>query len=494
MTEPGGPERTARPSLVDTMAATEGTLRQAGRDFLIALYAALRSFKLYPIENKQVQRSLDDLIERSKVILETEQELEVRVAAEFLFVNATRLRLNLDNFASFSHVLTILRQGGVGTLQVEPAVERREWQVMLSLLLAFAAREAVPNKLFELQQKMIQGGVTHIMVAPPIESDDDLEDEEKAKEIAKRTYERTVAVTKEVINSVRMGRSASVKKVKRAVQSIVDQVLKNEVSLMGLTTMRHYDEYTFTHSVNVTIFSVSIGKRLGLSKLQLYDLGLAALFHDVGKSRVPIEVLNKEGPLSDDEWRIMQAHPWLGVLTLFGLRGYGEIPYRAIITAYEHHMKIDLTGYPKTVRPRELSVYSKIVAVADAFDAATTRRTYQTTPLQPDQVLREMWENPRRGQDPVLVKALINLTGVYPVGTCVVLDTYEVGVVHAANPDATQLHRPIVRVVLTAQGVRLEDGYLADMAETGPDGDFRRTVIKVVDPDKYGIVPSDYFV
>jgi HD-GYP domain-containing protein (c-di-GMP phosphodiesterase class II) len=469
-------------------------LRQAGRDFLISFYAALRSFKLYPIENEQVQRSLDDLITRAKTILDAEQEIEVRAAAEFLFVNATRLRLDLDNFASFSHVLTTLRQAGVGTLQVEADVERKEWQVVLSLLLAFATRESVPNKLYELQQKMIQGGVTNIMVAPPIEADDDLEDEEKAKEIAKRTYERTVAVTKEVVNSVRMGRSASVKKVKRAVQSIVDQVLKNEVSLVGLTTIRHYDEYTFTHSVNVTIFSVSIGKRLGLSKLQLYDLGLAALFHDVGKSRVPIEVLNKEGPLSDDEWRIMQAHPWLGVLTLFGLRGYGEIPYRAIITAYEHHMKIDLTGYPKTIRPRELSVYSKIVAVADAFDAATTRRSYQTTPLQPDQVLREMWENPRRGQDPVLVKALINLTGVYPVGTCVVLDSYEVGVVHSANPDAMQLHRPIVRVVLTAQGVKLEDGYLADMAETGPDGNFRRTVIKVVNPDRYGIVPSDYFV
>ena len=91
---------------------------------------------------------------------------------------------------------------------------------------------------------------------------------------------------------------------------------------------------------------------------------------------------------------MMQAHPWLGVLTLFGLRGYGEIPYRGIITAHEHHMKIDLTGYPKSIRPRQLSVYSKIVAVADGFDAATTRRAYQTVPIQPDQVLREMWGKP----------------------------------------------------------------------------------------------------
>ena len=134
---------------------------------------------------------------------------------------------------------------------------------------------------------------------------------------------------------------------------------------MGLTTLRDYDEYTFTHSVNVCIFSVALGRKLGLSKVQLYDVGMSALFHDVGKSRVPLEVLNKEGGLTDDEWRIMQAHPWLGVLTLFGLRGYGEIPYRGMIAAYEHHMKNDLTGYPKSIRPRQLSIYSKIVAVAE---------------------------------------------------------------------------------------------------------------------------------
>jgi HD-GYP domain-containing protein (c-di-GMP phosphodiesterase class II) len=336
--------------------------------------------------------------------------------------------------------------------------------------------------------------VTHVIVEPRGETEEDIQDEEKAKEVAKRTYERSVAVTKEVINSVRMGRTASVRKVKRVVQTIVDQVLKNEVSLIGLTTIRDYDEYTFTHSVNVCIFSVSIGKRLGLSKLQLYDLGLSALFHDVGKSRVPIEILSKEGALSDEEWRIMQAHPWLGVLTLFALRGYGEIPYRAMIVAYEHHMKVDLTGYPKSLRPRQLSVFSKIVAVADAFDAATTRRSYQTVPLQPDEVLREMWENPRRGFDPVLVKALINLIGIYPVGTCVILDSYELAIVHAANPDVAHLNRPMVRIVSTPAGVMLKPGTLMDLSQTNPDGTYTRSIIKVTDPAKYGINPGDYFV
>ena len=95
------------------------------------------------------------------------------------------------------------------------------------------------------------------------------------------------------MTSVRMGRSPNIKKIKRVVQGIVDQILNEETSLIGLTTIRDYDEYTFTHSVNVCIFSVALGKRLGFNKLQLYDLGMAALFHDIGKSRVPAEVINK---------------------------------------------------------------------------------------------------------------------------------------------------------------------------------------------------------
>jgi HD-GYP domain-containing protein (c-di-GMP phosphodiesterase class II) len=190
----------------------------------------------------------------------------------------------------------------------------------------------------------------------------------------------------------------------------------------------------------------------------------------------------------------MQAHPWLGVLTLFGLRGYGEIPYRGMIGAYEHHMKIDLTGYPKSIRQRQQSIFSKIISVADGFDAATSRRIYQTVPIQPDQVLKEMWENPRRGYDPVVVKAFINLIGIYPVGTCVILDTYEVAIVHAANSDVSQVHRPVVRVVTSADGGMLTPGFLADLAQRDEQGNFPRTIVKVTDPVKYGLKVSDYFV
>ena len=213
-----GPER--RLSIAETVQATDSFLRHAGREFLVVFYTSLRSLKLYPIENAQVQKALDDLASTTKHVLDVERELEVRVSGEFIFVNSTRLRLDLDNYASFSHILGVLRQCGVGAVRMEEGVDRRQLQVFVSLLLSYAAREANPNKVFELGQKLTDAGATGVLVEPPLESAEDQADEERQKEAAKRTYAQSVAVTKEVINSIRLGRTANVKKVKRASLSV----------------------------------------------------------------------------------------------------------------------------------------------------------------------------------------------------------------------------------------------------------------------------------
>ncbi len=189
----------------------------------------------------------------------------------------------------------------------------------------------------------------------------------------------------------------------------------------------------------------------------------------------------------------MQSHTYLGALSLFKLREYGEIPFRSMIAAYEHHMKIDLTGYPRSVRERRMSFFSRVVAMADAFDAATSARAYQER-MTPDEVLRLFWEQPERGFDPVLVKALTNLLGIYPVGTCVILDSRELAIVHAANSDAALIHRPVVRLICTHDGRWLRSGPLLDLSATTEDGYFTRSIIKVTTPEKYGIRAADYFV
>lgn len=487
---PAGGAR-AQQSLSDLSGDTY--IRRAGRALIVSIYGAMRVIRLYPPENEAVRNALADVAEAAHELLEREHEVELRASNEFIFVNATRLRLDLDNYASFSQILSALRASGIGSIRLSETAQPRDWLVFLSLLLS-QHKGGEDVTAFDVTERLAAAGVTVFELGAPVVAEDDTDFRQRAKEAAKRTYSQSVAVTKEVMNSLRMGASPNIKKIKRVVQTIVDQILNEETSLVGLTTIRDYDEYTFTHSVNVCIFSVALGRRLGLSKLQLYDLGLAALFHDIGKSRVPLAVLNKTDGLSDDDWRWLAAHPWLGVLALFHMRGQQELPFRAMVVAYEHHMKTDLTGYPKSTRARMQSIFSRIVAVADGFDAATTRRAYQTVPMSPAAVLAGMRDNPRRGMDPVVVKGFINLLGVFPVGTLVVLDTFELAVVHATNPNPSAISRPIVRIVSDDRGNVLFPGHLADLTEQRSDGSFARTIIKTETPERYGINVGDYFV
>jgi hypothetical protein len=164
-----------------------------------------------------------------------------------------------------------------------------------------------------------------------------------------------------------------------------------------------------------------------------------------------------------------------------------------MLVAYEHHMKVDQTGYPRSIRRREPTLFGRIVAVADGFDAATTKRSYQSTPWLPDRVLREMRDNPARGMDPLVVKAFISMTGIYPVGSVVILDTYELAVVTAANPDPESFHLPVVRVIYDSMGTPVEPPLTVDLAHP-PAGTPPRTIIKTTDPERYGIHVGDYFV
>ncbi len=458
---------------------------------LTAMYRALRMVRLHPIETLEVRETLDRLHERARALREGPGKLEIRVVRQSLYLNEERLESGIENYVFYDHVLTSLRNAGVGVLRVDEPTSR-DWQSFLSLVVR-AGPEHDPTKTEALVRQMVARSVRGLEVEPPVAGAADLPGEAERREAAKRTYRRSVAVSKELFNGARLGRGASVKEVKHAVQNIVEAVLNNEASLGGLSTLKDYDDYSFTHSVNVCIFCVAIGKRLGLSKLQLYDLGLAALVHDLGMSRIPREILTKGSALSPDERRQMESHTYLGALSAYRLRDFGEIPFQSMIVAYEHHLQSDGSGYPRSVRPREPSVFSRIVSVAAAFDAATNERAYK--PAQPpDEVLRELWENKSLGYDPVIVKALINLLGIYPVGTCVILDTYELALVHSANTDTSHIHRPIVRLLCDATGTWLTPAPLVDLAATKDDGTFPRSIIKVTSPEKYGIKVSDYFV
>ena len=461
-----------------------------GRKLLTALFGALSALKLYPIENETVQQALTELHTLVEGIVRVDGSAEIRVVGDFFFLNETRLRLDLTNFATFGSFASALSSHGIGAVEVVHGVQRSEWAPFLSMLL----RPAAEDRFASFAERFDQAPVDHISLRPATEVEEPKDDEE-ALTAAKRTYAQSVKVAQEVMGDMRIGKAVNVRKVKRAVQGIVDQVLSNESSMVTMTTLRDFDEYTFTHSVNVSIFSVIIGQRLGLDRLQLYELGLGALFHDIGKQRLDADVINKPGSLTDEEWAHLKEHPTEGLLVLFQMHGFTDVPYRQMLMAYEHHMKTDLTGYPPNTRERQPTLFSRIVSVADAFDAGTSVRSYQYEPWPPDTVLQEMRDNPERGFDKLVVKVLITATGVYPVGTLVILDSHELAIVSQVNHDPDLLHRPRVRVISDPVGLPLTEPKTVDLAENDPStGAPIHQIIKTTDPQKYGIRVSDYLM
>ena len=467
-------------------------LESEGRALVHLLYRALNELARAPTAIAAMKTALTQIESLTRSVAERHGELQLHVVRRLLYLNKVRIPSDLENFVAFDYVLGTLKRSGIGALRVSGLVGTKEWRTFLNQLHQFSGPGHDPGRILELQRALATRNLGGLIVEEPLLGAVDFEGEVARRRAAKQTYERSIAVSKDLFKGTRMGRGANVKQIKQAVQGIVDQVLTDETSLGGLSALKDYDDYSFTHSVNVCIFCVAIGRRLGLTKSQLYDLGLAALVHDIGMSRIPGEILSKGAALDAEGRAAMEAHTWLGALSIFGLRDFGEVPFRSMVAAYEHHMKVDQTGYPKPIRRRKISMFSKIIAVAADFDAATNTRSY-TEARPADEVLRELWEKPELGHDPVIVKALINLLGIYPIGTVVILGSYELALVHAANSDTTQIHRPVVRLLCGADGTWLAPAPLADLTERRENGEFSRSIIKVTKPENYGINVSDYF-
>jgi putative nucleotidyltransferase with HDIG domain len=215
-----------------------------------------------------------------------------------------------------------------------------------------------------------------------------------------------------------------------------------------LTTLKNYDNYTFTHMVNVSILTMGQARGLGLDGPLLREFGLAALMHDIGKVRTPLEILNKPDKLTDAEFAIMKRHTVEGAEIL---RKTPDIPALAPVVAFEHHLRLDGTGYPNVTRS-SLNVGTMLCSIADVYDAMRSQRAYQQS-FPTERVLEVLKRNNNEQFDRHLVRRFAQLVGIYPVGNLVRLDNGEVAVVmkvYAPDP-----HRPQVRVLFDRDGSRL---------------------------------------
>ncbi len=313
--------------------------------------------------------------------------------------------------------------------------------------------------------------------------------ERDRQEEARTVYARTLEAVSEVTDDARRGRMPGFRRCRRMVHRLVDTLQTAEEELLGLTNIRCHDEYTSNHPVNVAILSLSVGLRLGLAKASLAELGMGALFHDIGQSSVPLGILNKPSAPSAGEWDVMCTHPVLGVKELLRLKGVDGLTARMMTCAFEHHLNCDLSGYPEIGSGRGVSLFGRIVAIADAYDALSSRMVCRREAHPPDRTLRLMLSCSGTHYDPVLMKLFVNCVGLYPAGTLCVLDSGEMAVVVRASLDPDSWSRPVVRIISDAAG-NMKDGVTVDLSETGET----RALARTLDAERYGIDVAHYFL
>jgi putative nucleotidyltransferase with HDIG domain len=267
------------------------------------------------------------------------------------------------------------------------------------------------------------------------------------------------------------------------VDTLAQAVAQNRTALIALTALKNYDNYTFTHMVNVSILTMAQARALGIDGPLLREFGIAGLMHDIGKVRTPSEILNKPEKLTDDEFAIMKRHVVDGAEIL---RRTPEVPPISPIVAFEHHLRRDGTGYPNGVNRDALNLCTILCSISDVYDAMRSQRKYQNA--YPSERIRAILEaNDGQQFDKNLVRRFVQLIGIYPPGNIVKLNTNEIGVVlrvYAPDP-----HRPRVRVVVDRAGQPLERHYEVNLWESTPGGEWPETVIAPVDPAEFHLDP-----
>jgi HD-GYP domain-containing protein (c-di-GMP phosphodiesterase class II) len=287
--------------------------------------------------------------------------------------------------------------------------------------------------------------------------------------VSEKTRIETQRTVRRIFTEINRNKRVDIGLAKAAVNNIVDELLRNRRVVLNLTDIRSYDDYIFGHCVNVCILSVMTAITLEYNELQLRDLGVGAILHDIGKLLVSKDILDKPGKLTPAEMDKVKEHSKYGFDVL---REQQELSLLSAHIAFQHHEKVDGTGYPRGLKGGEIHQFSRLTAVADVYDALTADRVYRKA-FMPHEALKIISEGSGTHFDSEVVRAFMKKVAPFPIGTIVALNTGEVGVVvdnHRKKPA-----RPVIRLVLSAGNQNIEELAEVDLFKK-PDVEIARVL------------------
>ena len=420
-------------------------------DFIVAFLRLLRGVTVYPKSHPLVSGALDVIMEAIRGGLKAGDSLILAVNRGYSFVNANRVEVTAENYAFIRLLVQAFDDLGLGEVEFLPGSVTRDGLHRFFRILAMHR-----GSFDGLLSRMDEEGVGGIFVRPCLQVPGG-----NIRDRAKKLYFQTLILIKRYFEGEK---SASLVKIKAVAAYLADLLRRSEETLIGLTVIKNYDDYTYNHCLNVAILSLGLALRLGMSKKLLVSLGTGALVHDIGKVRIPAEIINKPGILTEDEWKVVKRHPVEGLAFLLRRWGISRETARMFPAVLEHHLGMSFSGYPEFMRRKAPGFLARIIHIADFYDAVTTPRVYNKSPFSPVEAMEFLMDHSGDRFDPVLVKAFVQMMGFYPVGTVVRLSTGEWAMVVEKPSEAVPLDRPVVAVVADDRGVPLRPRRL-DLSE-----------------------------
>ena len=482
-----------------------------GEEFFGALYKLVHLVRMYDDNNQTVVRRAKDFVHAITQCGVNESDLTIQLVGDRFYLQNEKLIYRKGTANLINNMLVYFEKRKLEGLRFSTDVKDIPPAQILTFARMIDKAEKQKDPIEWIEQQLDYHNfmwVETIKVEdeiPPVTEDEtvDKKDDSKTqaeilhnerKERGLRAYGYALTSLKEVAAKISSNRRAGIRKNMRVVQNMIDLIVDDEAILLGLTTVRDYDDYTYTHSVNVAILAMCLGLRIGLSRKFLETLGVCGMFHDLGKVDIPHEILSKPGKLNDREFEEIQKHPMNSVRQILKLQAARGIKDKILLPPFEHHLKYDLTGYPHTHRQKSPCLLSRILTIVDVFDAITSPRVYRSAAFSPDRAIEMMIEKAGKDFDPVLLKVFVSMLGFYPVGTLLELDTGEIGLV-TGSANSSDVTRPQM-LLLTPDGQGgFRHGEKISLAERDPQtGNFLRNIAKTFHPDVYGIQPAEYIL
>lgn len=457
-------------------------------DILFRLNWVMRISRLYEPNNLIFVRQTKLLHSMINKAIQDKGEALFKLKQNALTFNGMKIKFGYSSYFLLKFMIEEFQKRDIGVLCFHEGLEEEE---LKEFILLFAKKPSdTGNALEELLKELAKASVKSIL----LEKISPFDQTESQKKDIMKIYFLSITHLKEIFEKYQKQERIPLNTTKRLMQAMFNNVEENETFVHGLTTIKNFDEYTLNHSVNVCLLALSLGKRLGLDRNELVDLAIGAFFHDYGKLDVPKEILLKPGKLDENERKIIEHHPHYGAEKLIQMKTTSNIPLRAINVALEHHAREGQGGYPNYTKKKNINLFSKIVKITDVFDALTTKRPYREHSFTREEALSMMLEKSGEEFDSLILKIFVNMMGACPVGSLVLLNTGEIGIVFELNPDPSFLLRPIVKMITNQNGKRI-DGELIDLSAIDPETQqFKKTIVKTLDPEKYDINIPDYFV